>query len=147
MEVIMLLKEILQVKGSKVWSIESHRTLSEALQLLIQNKIGALLVFTQSKKIVGILSERDVLRICFSKPQDWGQVAIESVMTEKVIIVSPNDDVNVAMSLMTEKRIRHIPVADNGKLCGIVSIGDVVKARLDEYELENQAMKEYIAGP
>ena len=142
----MLLKDILGVKGSKVWTIRAHQTVREAVEILVRQKIGSLLVFGTGTEIVGILSERDVMQTCFQDGKSWESALVSKVMTKNVIIGTPEDQVEYIMGVMTQNRVRHIPVLDGKMLCGIVSIGDVVKALLKDSEYQNRYLKEYLYG-
>lgn len=141
----MIVKTILDAKGSKVWFVNAEQTLKEALKILIDNKIGCVLVFDPKKEAAGILSERDITRECHNHPDTWSKQLVSQAMTRILISVPPEATVQQVMELMTERRIRHIPVMKEGKLAGIVSIGDVVKARLKEAEDENKNIKEYFS--
>ena len=142
----MRVKEILEEKGSKVWSIQAQQTLQEALRILVTHKIGAVLVFDQKTAVIGILSERDIMRECYRNPKDWNDSLVRKVMTSRVIAVTPEKTLEYVMELMTENRIRHIPVMHHEQLVGIVSIGDVVKARLKDSAYEIASMKEYLSS-
>ena len=142
----MLVREVLAAKGGDVWTISAAKTLQDALRLFISKKIGALLVVKSPGQISGIVSERDVLRTCYDHPADWFKLRISDVMTGVIKTVAPEADLKVVMELMTENRIRHVPVVANQKLVGIISIGDVVKARLEHTEYENEHMRNYIYG-
>lgn len=142
----MKLKEILSAKGSKVSSIDPEKTIKEALAMLISQKIGALLVLEKNGKVAGILSERDIMRECHKKGKDWESLLVRQAMTAKIIVGSPEDEVGYIMGVMTQNRVRHIPIFENGKLAGMVSIGDVVKAQLTASQYENHYLKEYISG-
>ncbi len=142
----MLLKEILAAKGSKVWNIASGETVGLAVRTLVENKIGALLVMEPDGSISGIISERDIMRLCNHHPKDWHELIVRDVMTRRVIVCTPDDDSDYVMGVMTQNRIRHIPVIKDGRLEGVVSIGDVVKAQLKDSRYENQYLKEYLSG-
>jgi CBS domain-containing protein len=124
---------ILATKGSKVITIHPEQSLKEAIALLTQHTIGALVVVDNAGKPVGILSERDIIHAADRSSEAMLKQAIKDVMTKNVVMATPHDDLQAVLKTMTEKRFRHMPVMDEGKLAGIVSIGDVVKAQLDEY--------------
>jgi CBS domain-containing protein len=124
---------ILATKGSKVITIHPEQSLKEAIALLTQHTIGALVVVDNAGKPVGILSERDIIHTADRSREAMLKQAIKDVMTKNVVMATPHDDLQAVLKTMTEKRFRHMPVMDEGKLAGIVSIGDVVKAQLDEY--------------
>lgn len=136
---------ILQTKGRAVTTVTPGSTIAEAVTLLNTKKIGAVVV-VDGKRVAGILSERDVVRHLGT---DWGSLAnrpVSDVMTKNVISVSRFATVGDVMERMTQNRIRHMPIVENGELVGIVSIGDVVKHKIEETEQEAQALKEYIAS-
>ena len=141
----MQVETILQSKGRNVVTVTAGSTIAEAVDLLNGKKIGAVVV-VDGKRVVGILSERDVVR---HLGRDWGALVsrpVSDVMTKAVVTVSRFATVADVMERMTEKRIRHMPIVDNGELVGIVSIGDVVKRKIEEAEQEAMALKEYIAS-
>ena len=141
----MQVENILQSKGRAVTTVTAGSTIAEAVTLLKTKKIGAVVV-VDGKRVVGILSERDVVRHLGT---DWAALAnrpVSDVMTKNVVSVSRFATVADVMERMTEKRIRHMPIVENGELVGIVSIGDVVKRKIEETEQEATALKEYIAS-
>ncbi len=141
----MQVENILQSKGRTVTTVTSGSTIAQAVDLLNGKKIGAVVV-VDGGKVVGILSERDVVR---HLGRDWTALAsrpVSDVMTRAVVSVSRFASVADVMERMTEKRIRHMPIVENGELVGIVSIGDVVKRKIEETEQEAIALKEYIAS-
>ena len=140
----MQVETILQSKGRAVVTVTSATTVAQAVELLNANRIGAVVVL-EGTKVAGILSERDVVRHLGS---DWASLAnrpVSEIMTRTVVTASRFATVADVMERMTEKRIRHLPIIDNGELGGIVSIGDVVKRKIEETEQEATALKEYIA--
>jgi CBS domain-containing protein len=141
----MQVENILQSKGRAVVTTTADATVAEAVELLNGKRIGAIVV-VDGKKVVGILSERDVVRHLGS---DWASLAarpVREIMTGDVVSVSRFATVADVMERMTERRIRHMPIVENGELVGIVSIGDVVKRKIEETEQEALALKEYIAS-
>ncbi len=143
----MKLKDILDKKGSKVWTVKANQTISDALKVLVNQKIGALLVLDEKGGIVGIISERDIVRGCFENGKELDAMPVSKLMTKEVIIGSPEDETSYIMGVMTQKRVRHIPVVASGKLQGIVSIGDIVKSVIEDSQYEIHYLKEYIYGP
>jgi CBS domain-containing protein len=142
----MNVQSIVGGKGSDVATVAQTATLHEAVRALGERRIGALVVSGDGKAIEGIISERDIVR-AVGAGADQLDARVGSVMSTDVVTCAPGDGVDRLMSLMTERRIRHLPVVDDaGQLAGIVSIGDVVKARLTELEHENQALADYISG-
>jgi CBS domain-containing protein len=139
---------ILARKGRGVVTIPPGASLQEAVALLRQHGIGALVVSSDGRRIDGILSERDVVRRLASDGADALEMTVARAMTSDVSTCVVGDEVEHLMRVMTERRFRHLPVVDHdGYLAGIVSIGDVVKHRLGELEAENHALFEYIAHP
>ena len=141
----MQVETILQSKGRNVVTVTAGSTIAEAVGLLNGKKIGAVVV-VDGKRVVGILSERDVVR---HLGNDWAALSarpVSDVMTKNVVSVSRFATIADVMERMTDKRIRHMPIVENGDLVGIVSIGDVVKRKIEETEQEAIALKEYIAS-
>lgn len=141
----MIVNRILSLKGRNVVSIEPNRSLGEAAKLLSERRIGALLVVDGSKPVSGIVSERDIVRAVASQGAGALDLPISQFMTQQVFTCTGETAINEVMELMTQQKFRHIPVVEGGSLVGIISIGDVVKLRLEEIEAETQAIKEYIA--
>jgi CBS domain-containing protein len=147
----MRLHEILSVKGTAVHSIPPDATLQDVVRTLIEHRIGALIVLgppADGKDVLlGIISERDILRACMIGNRPLGEVRVAEVMTTALVTGTPDDEVESVMGLMTSRRIRHLPVLVEGCLAGIISIGDVVKAQHDRLIMENQFMQDYIGRP
>src|SRR5262245_56271038 len=142
----MKIRDVLKAKGNQVYSVAPHRTVQEALALLVQFHVGALLVLDDDGQPVGIVTERDVLRTCHHRAAQLERVIVRDVMTHELIIGVPDDDLDYTMGIMTNNRIRHLPIVDGGRIAGLVSIGDVVKACLEETAYENRYLKEYITA-
>jgi CBS domain-containing protein len=123
---------ILARKGVKVITVRSDQTLREALAALAEHSIGALLVVDGSGALVGMLSERDIVREAV-RNEKFFEKTVNSIMTRQVITGQPQDDLNAVAATMTAKRFRHLPVLDGGKIIGVISLGDVVKAQRDDY--------------
>jgi len=141
----MRLSDILRVKGSEVVTIDPDRTALDAVRTLVDHNIGAVVVVDEGAP-VGILSERDILRLTSKGSQELDRTLVADVMTREVVFAGETDLLPTAMETMTRHRIRHLPVIRGEELAGIVSIGDVVKALGSEFEEENQHLKQYIAG-
>ena len=143
----MKIENILATKGTKVVTVRAGQSLKEAIDLLVEFNIGALVVMneTEAGKLVGIISERDLIR-AVARGEDIQTRRVSEVMTRKVIVASPQDDLESVMQTMTFKRFRHLPVLDKGKLIGIVSIGDIVKAQLGELRGEIETLETQIIG-
>jgi CBS domain-containing protein len=143
----MLLKHVLEKKSKDVHTISSNASADEVVMELVRFNVGSLLVQDEpGGPILGIITERDILRAVAGRRGPLDQLPVAACMTRELITVQPDDDINVAMRLMTTHRVRHLPVLDCDQLRGIVSIGDVVKAHHDELELENHLMLSYIHG-
>ena len=136
----MQISTILAKKGSTVFTIRPDQTVREAVTLLVNERIGAAVVIEATGRPVGILSERDILRE-LARNENVLNEPVSRVMTADVIIARPGDDTRAVSKTMTVKRFRHLPVMDHHELVGIVSIGDVVKAQLDEYEGEIETLQ------
>jgi CBS domain-containing protein len=145
----MQVREILAAKGQRMVTIRPDATIATAVHRLALERIGALVVSEDGRTIAGILSERDVIR---GLAEDGGDIMgtdrrVADLMTRNVTTCRPDDQVKAIMAEMTRRRFRHVPVLDNGRLVGIVSIGDVVKSRLEEMELETLVLRDaYIAA-
>jgi CBS domain-containing protein len=143
----MNVQSILGAKGTEVATISSEASVHDAVRLLGSRGIGALVVSDDGRALAGIVSERDIVRASATGGAGALDAMVGSIMSREVVTCGCNDGVDKLMSLMTERRIRHLPVVnDAGELSGIVSIGDVVKARLTELEHENAALADYISG-
>ena len=142
----MKVKAMLSAKESKVVTARPDETVATAINLLKQKKIGALVISDDGNRIQGILSERDVVRALVDHGGDLLKMPVSALMTRTVKTCSLDANIHEVMSEMSNSRIRHLPVLDDGKLCGVISIGDVVKNRLDELEAETTILREYIAG-
>lgn len=142
----MLVRSILQGKGSVVVTVGSATTLGDAVAVLRDRSIGALVVDHPDGRIEGIVSERDVVRAVANHGLGALGKLVASVMTRDVSVCSLDDTADDLMRVMTDRRIRHVPVVDDGRLVGIVSIGDVVKARLGQLEEENRNLVGYLHG-
>ena len=140
----MTVKAILSGKGSDVTTIEPTATIAEAAKLLAERRIGAVLVLGIEDRVAGILSERDIVRALNERGTGVLVQRVDQVMTRKVFTCSESDTVAQIMEQMTAGKFRHVPVVDQGRLVGIISIGDVVKYRLHEIESESNALREYI---
>jgi CBS domain-containing protein len=141
----MMISDILRTKGTDVFWTRPDATLDEVTRLLVRHNCGSLVVLSEatSKRMLGIITERDILRAC-AAGKKLDQVKVSDVMTTNVVTGIAGDTVQHGMGLMTEKRIRHLPVIENDELAGIISIGDLVKAQHDELSAENHYLKAYI---
>ncbi len=141
----MTIAKILNGKGAAIMSIAPEETLQTAAAQLTSGKIGALVALDSSGKLVGILSERDIVRICAEQGSAAMATKVSVAMTRNVLTAAPQDGIDSAMARMTDRRIRHLPILDGEELVGVVSIGDLVKAKIDEALADADAMRAYIA--
>lgn len=137
--------QLLQQKGHNIWSIAPDATVYDALELMADKNIGAVLVM-DGENLVGILSERDYARKVILKARFSRDTLVREIMTEKVVCVRPDQSVEECMALMTAKRIRHLPVTEGSKVIGVISIGDAVKAVISEQEFIIEQLENYISG-
>ena len=141
----MTVARILAEKGSSVETVPPQRTIDEAIHLLAEKRIGAVIVAGAEGAVLGILSERDVMRALAQEGAAALDAPISRFMTEKITTCTRATTIEEVMELMTEGRFRHLPVVEDGHLAGVISIGDVVKRRIATVEAESQAMREYIS--
>jgi len=142
----MTLRTILHTKGNEVFTTVPHATLEFAIRAMVQHNCGSLVVCNadDDQQMVGIVTERDILRALASRQQTLSQITVAEVMTCNVVTGTACSMIPEIMGLMTDHRIRHLPILEEGRLVGIISIGDVVKAQHDELTAENHYLKEYI---
>jgi CBS domain-containing protein len=138
-------QQLLKAKGEQVWTISKDSTVLEGLELMAEKRVGSLPVL-EGGQVVGIGTERDYARRVGPDRRKPEGTCIEEVMTRELITVDPNQTVNDCMTLMTENHIRHLPVMDEGRLVGIISVGDVVKDIIEELEFHVEQLKGYITG-
>jgi len=139
----MTVRAILDTKGRQVECVEPETTLADAAKRLAERKIGAVLVLSNAR-MEGILSERDIVRALGQRGADVLTEPVSSVMTRRVVSCKPQDTVASIMETMTNGKFRHLPVMEGGVVVGLISIGDVVKWRVQEYENEQEALRDYI---
>ena len=137
--------DILKHKGHAVWSVRPTNTVLEALRVMAEHDVGAVLVLDDDK-LVGILSERDYARKVVLAGRSSKESQVKDVMTAHVVCVSPERSIDECMALMTNKRLRHLPVIDHKRVVGLVSIGDLVKATIDDQQFTITQLQSYIAG-
>jgi CBS domain-containing protein len=142
----MKIKDILKTKGPEVLTIGEDKAVFDAIETLVKNKIGSLIVLNGEGKIVGIITERDILNETHTRKCELTGVTVKQVMTKDLIIGEAEDDIESVESTMTKNRIRHLPILSKKRLVGIISIGDVVKAQVEESQVENRYLKDYIEG-
>lgn len=143
----MILGELLRIKGTKtILKVRVDDSIAQAATMLTENKVGALLVEDEAGEIVGIISERDIVGGMGKHGADLKDVRVSELMTADLIRCNPSDTVLQAMAMMTDRHFRHLPVFDENQLVGFISIGDLVKCRIAEVQLEAEAMRQYIAS-
>jgi CBS domain-containing protein len=142
----MNVEAILRSKGRQVATIAPEATIAAAVQQMTSRGIGALIVSSDGAEVEGIVSERDIVRGLTEHGADLLARSVADLMTRRVYNCAPEDSVADLMAQMTDRRIRHLPVMRDGRLCGIISIGDVVKNRLDEVEFEASSLRSFIAS-
>jgi CBS domain-containing protein len=139
----MTVRAILDTKGHQISSIEPESKLSAAIKMLGERKIGAVLVMGKGR-MEGILSERDIVRVLGERGASVLEAPVSEVMTRKVVSCRESDTVAAIMEMMTNGKFRHLPVVEGERVVGLISIGDIVKWRVQEYEKEQEALREYI---
>ena len=137
--------QLLNAKGDQIWSVEPKATIFEALEIMSEKEIGALLVM-EDGKLTGIFSERDYARKVILKDKSSKETPVGELMTKKVFYIDSQKTINDCMAMMTAKRIRHVPVIDDNQVMGIVTIGDVVKQIISEQEVTIHHLENYITG-
>ena len=142
----MNVETILRTKGRAVATIRPDENIGAVVDMLISRNVGALVVSEDGESVDGIISERDIVHGLADRGPDLLSLKVAEVMTRPVVTCDPSDTIDQLMAEMTNRRIRHFPVVEDGRLCGIVSIGDVVKNRLDEVEYEARSLRSFIAG-
>ena len=141
----MKVKDILAQKGSRVITIEKDISVLDAMKIFPANRVGSLIVVDKFNEILGIIAARDVLMAVINHLDQIKTMTVEEIMTTNLIIGTEEDSIEYLQAIMTENRIRHIPILEGRKLKGLVSIGDVVKALMKEKDVENRYLKDYIA--
>ena len=143
---IMKVKDILKTKGPEVITIGEEKKIKDALTSLVKNNIGSLIVINGDGKIVWIITERDILNECHKNDGILGDHIVKDIMTKDLIIGEADDGIESVEAIMTENRVRHLPILSQKRLVGIISIGDVVKGQIQESKVENRYLKDYIEG-
>ena len=142
----MLVRDVLRAKGHRIITIDCEATVGEAVARLVQNNIGSLPVVDGDNRLVGIFSERDVLRVIHNRGEGFGRLPIREVMTRDPVTCGLDEDVEDIMGLMSDRRIAKVPVTRDDELIGIVSVGDVIKAVHENLQHENHQLMSYIHG-
>lgn len=141
----MKVQNILASKGSRVVTVEASSSVIDAMSIFSANRIGSLLVVDKDSKILGIIGARDVLNAVIKQQNEINTLTVDKIMSTELIVGTPDDDIEYILAVMTENRVRHIPIMEGAELKGLVSIGDVVKSQLKEVHVENKYLKDYIA--
>jgi CBS domain-containing protein len=139
-------KDILAEKGTRVIKVQETLLLVDVLSMFVANRIGSVIVVNDHDEVIGIVAPMDVLKAIHHHPEYITTITVSEVMTRDIIFVTPEDNVDQLMTIMTENRIRHLPVIDKGELTGLVSIGDVVKAKSTVHDVEIRYLRDYIEG-
>ena len=142
----MTLEELLNRKENQLISVRESDEVIHATKVMVESQVGSLLVMSDSGDFIGILTERDVLRFAARRDGDLAGVRLEEMMTRDLMVATPDCSIDQAMSMMTEHRFRHLPVMDGGKPVGMVSIGDLVKAKLKDVTVEVKYLRDYISA-
>ena len=138
-------RDILKLKGSDVWSVEPDATVFEALQRMADKEVGALVV-TEGAQVVGLISEREYARKVVLQGRTSPTTLVKEIMTSPVVYIHLDQAIEECMSLMTEKRTRHLPVIEDGKLVGLISIGDIVKSIIADQQFMIEQLVRYVSG-
>jgi CBS domain-containing protein len=142
----MKVRDILVTKGDQVYTVFPHQTVQDAVRILMQHRIGALLVMDEHGGVAGIITERDVLRECSMGADRLERIPVQEAMTTNLVVGLPDDGLDDAMGAMTRHRVRHLPILRDGRVVGMISIGDIVRATLEETVHENGLLHDYISG-
>ncbi len=141
---MMQLKEILKKKGGQPVTVPATATVADAIRAMTEYRVGSVIVPNADGSPAGIFTERDVLKLCAEGRTDFAKMSIRPYMTCDMTMGKPSDAVSEVLAIMTTKRFRHMPVVEDGKMVGVVSIGDLVKAKLEETAFEAKVLREYI---
>lgn len=143
----MKIKHILEQQGNRViFKVPPSTTVRDALEIIMKNRIGSLLVMEGEHNLVGIITERDILWKFYKEGQEAFNKKVEDYMTKNVIVGVPSDDIETAERFMTVNRFRHLPIMDKDKLVGLISIGDIVKSLAGDLKVQNRYLRDYITG-
>lgn len=142
----MKVKDVLQSKEPLTITIHPEKTLRSAMGVMIENRVGALPVMCNDGGLVGIITERDLFRFCYHNKGLDASAVVADTMTQELIVGVPDDSIDYIARIITKNRIRHVPIVEDDRLVGIISIGDVIKARLEDVSVTNRYLMEYING-
>lgn len=143
---MMRLSDVLQKKGANAVTVSASASVATAIQTMYQNRVGSVIVPSDGGKPIGILTERDIMRLCAQGKRDFENLLVKDCMTASPVLGSPDDRITEVLTVMTNKRFRHMPVVKDDQIIGIISIGDLVKAKLEETAEEAQALRDYITS-
>ena len=143
----MLVRDVLKAKGCRIFTINQEATADEAIARMVENNIGSLPVVDSDGRLVGVISERDLIRELHDRGEDFRSCPIQAIMTLDPITCDMDDEVEAVMGQMSERRIAKVPVVDRGTLAGVVSVGDVVKLLYERTRAENHHLMDYLYGP
>ena len=139
------IRDVLRAKGDEVFSVHPDASVYDAIKLMAAHEIGALMVL-ENNRLIGVISETDYARKIILKGRTSADTRVREIMTEKVRYISPDRNIDEGMAIMTDSRFRHLPVMDNGKLVGVVSIGDLVKTIIQDQQFTIEQLERYITG-
>ncbi|MEA1979924.1 MAG: CBS domain-containing protein [candidate division Zixibacteria bacterium] len=142
----MKVNEIFIKKNRKVITATAEMTLQQAMKLLIENKISSLPIIDENDELIGIVSDKDIFVSLYSDTSNMTEKTVKEIMSVDLIVGIESDDLNYVAGLMTNNKIRHIPIVDKNKIIGMISVGDIVKAQMTNIEIENRYLKNYIDG-
>ena len=143
---MMQLKQLLEKKGGGAVTVAASVSVGAAIRTMHQHRVGSVVIQADNGAPIGILTERDIMRLCAEGKTDFDNMPLQDHMTTELVLGKPEDKVTEMLGIMTTKRFRHIPVVENGQLVGLVSIGDLVKAKLEETAQEAEALRNYITS-
>ncbi len=142
----MLVKDILQAKDKRLITVGPDATLKQAMELLLKNKISSLPVLDDDEKLIGIISDKDIFRKAYEDAQGFQSKTVGDCMSTNLIVGLPEDDLAYIAGVMTENRIRHVPIVHREKIIGLLSVGDIVKTQMEHIKVENRYLWQYIEG-
>lgn len=142
----MKVRDILKTKGREVITIEPSAGVTEAMRLLISRKISCLPVLNESGELLGIISDKDIFKRVYDDPENFVAAQVGELMSTNLIVGIPGDDIMYIAGIMTNNKIRHVPIVEDRRLVGLVSVGDVVKTQMEHINIENRYLKQYIDG-
>lgn len=142
----MLVQEILQGKPRAIVTSDPSMSIRRAMELLLQHHISCLPILSEKRELVGIVSDKDIFKLVFENPQAAFSATVGTIMTTNLLVGLPTDDLGYIAAIMTNNRVRHVPIMDGNQLIGLLSVGDIVKTQMAHYETENRYLRQYIDG-